>query len=76
MTAFNFPYAVFAWGALPAMCAGNGVVWKPHRDAVLTGMSMARVVDAALAKHGFSGLVACCSIDERDTTQVGLGFRV
>ena len=26
-TAFNFPYAPFAWGALPALATGNGVVW-------------------------------------------------
>jgi hypothetical protein len=38
VTAFNFPYAVFGWGALPALAAGNGVIWKPHPDAALTAM--------------------------------------
>ena len=58
ITAFNFPYAPFAWGALPALAAGNAVVWKPHPHAVLTGMALARCVDDVLARHGFSGLVA------------------
>ena len=57
ITAFNFPYAPFAWGALPALAAGNGVIWKPHPSAVLTGMSLTRVCEAVLARHGFSGLV-------------------
>jgi hypothetical protein len=30
----------------------NAVVWKPHPAAILTGMSLARVFDDVLARHG------------------------
>jgi len=69
VTAFNFPYAVFGWGALPALAAGNGVIWKPHPNAALTAMAMARTVDAALARRGFSGLVCCVDVADHAVTR-------
>jgi aldehyde dehydrogenase (NAD+) len=56
ITAFNFPHAVWAWNALLALVCGDAVVWKPSLKSPLVAIATHRIVDAVLARHGFSGL--------------------
>eukprot|EP00736_Rhodelphis_marinus_P001195 Rmarinus@m.19108 len=69
MTAFNFPYAVFGWGALPALCAGNAVTLKPHPAASLTSFAMVKIMADVASKHGFDGLVSVTVMSDFDHTQ-------
>ncbi len=41
ITASNFPFAVPSWKMIPALLAGNSVIWKPSEDAPATAMSFA-----------------------------------
>eukprot|EP00735_Rhodelphis_limneticus_P011293 TRINITY_DN437_c0_g1::TRINITY_DN437_c0_g1_i1::g.2508::m.2508 TRINITY_DN437_c0_g1::TRINITY_DN437_c0_g1_i1::g.2508 ORF type:complete len:625 (-),score=219.07,sp/P25795/AL7A1_PEA/35.26/3e-82,Aldedh/PF00171.17/8e-100,LuxC/PF05893.9/0.018 TRINITY_DN437_c0_g1_i1:41-1915(-) len=77
VTAFNFPYAVFGWGALPALCVGNSVFLKPHPDSSLTSFAMVKVMADVAAKHGFDGLVSIANVsDWRVTQQLWKDMRV
>ena len=67
VTAFNFPYAVFGWGALPALAAGNGVVLKPHEQAVLTSKAMVQIMAEVGQKHGFNHIVTLVPTDREQT---------
>ena len=41
ISAFNFPVAVWAWNAAPALVCGNSVVWKPSEKTPLTALATA-----------------------------------
>jgi aldehyde dehydrogenase (NAD+) len=41
ITASNFPFAVPSWKLIPALLAGNTVIWKPSPDAPATALSFA-----------------------------------
>eukprot|EP01101_Sappina_pedata_P005709 TRINITY_DN2683_c0_g1_i1.p1 TRINITY_DN2683_c0_g1~~TRINITY_DN2683_c0_g1_i1.p1 ORF type:complete len:568 (-),score=306.90 TRINITY_DN2683_c0_g1_i1:90-1724(-) len=68
MTAFNFPYAVFGWGALPALATGNSVILKPHPEASLTSLALSKIMSDVATKHGFEGLISIAVLsDWKDT---------
>ncbi len=46
---WNFPVSLAIAAIIPALAAGNTVVWKPSEQATLTGLAMARL----FAKAGF-----------------------
>ena len=49
ITAWNFPVAVPSWKILPALAAGNTVVFKPSEEAPHSGLLFARtLIDAGL----------------------------
>ncbi|MGB7342215.1 MAG: aldehyde dehydrogenase family protein [Phototrophicaceae bacterium] len=49
ITPWNFPVAVPSWKMLPALIAGNTVVWKPGEDVPASGAMFAQVfADAGL----------------------------
>lgn len=49
VTPWNFPVAVPSWKMLPALVAGNTVVWKPAEDTPATAAAFVKVfVDAGL----------------------------
>lgn len=49
ITPWNFPVAVPSWKMLPALIAGNTVVWKPGEDVPATAAAFVQVfVDAGL----------------------------
>jgi aldehyde dehydrogenase (NAD+) len=41
ITASNFPFAVPSWKIIPAVLAGNTIIWKPSQDAPATALSFA-----------------------------------
>lgn len=51
ITAFNFPYALWAWNAFIALACGNSVVWKPAPQTPLCAIAMHRVLERALRQH-------------------------
>ena len=49
ITAWNFPVAVPSWKILPALAAGNTVVFKPSEDAPKSGMLLVQaLIDAGI----------------------------
>jgi alpha-ketoglutaric semialdehyde dehydrogenase len=44
ITAGNFPFAVPSWKIIPALLAGNTVVWKPSEDAPTIAYLFARLL--------------------------------
>ncbi len=58
ITAFNFPLAVPSWKILPAIAAGNTVVYKPSKDTPHAGVVFAEVMEeAGLPKGVFNVLL-------------------
>ena len=47
ITAFNFPIAVPSWKILPALAAGNTVIFKPSKDAPHAAVIFAEILEEA-----------------------------
>ena len=47
ITAWNFPIAVPSWKILPAIAAGNSVIFKPSKDAPHSGVIFAEIMEEA-----------------------------
>ncbi len=55
ITPWNFPIAVPSWKILPALVAGNAVIFKPSEDTPATGAAFVRVfADAGLPPGVFN----------------------
>lgn len=59
ITAFNFPFAVWAWNAMLAAVCGDVVVWKPSELTPLTAIATTKICAEVTARHGFPGLFPC-----------------
>lgn len=57
ITAGNFPVAVPSWYLVPALLAGNAVVWKPAEYAAASADAFARIAVAAGLPEGLLCLV-------------------
>jgi aldehyde dehydrogenase (NAD+) len=57
ITAFNFPIAVPSWKILPAIAAGNTVVYKPSKDVPHAGVVFAEVMEEAGIPPGVFNVV-------------------
>ncbi len=57
ITAFNFPIAVPSWKILPAIAAGNTVVFKPSKDVPHSGVVFAEVMEEAGVPPGVFNVV-------------------
>jgi aldehyde dehydrogenase (NAD+) len=57
ITPWNFPVAVPSWKMLPALIAGNAVVWKPGEDTPAVSAAFVRVFEAAGLPPGVLNLV-------------------
>jgi acyl-CoA reductase-like NAD-dependent aldehyde dehydrogenase len=54
---WNFPMPIAAWGAAPALAAGNAVILKPAETTPLTALRLARLaMEAGLPEHLFQVL--------------------
>ncbi|MBN7798763.1 L-piperidine-6-carboxylate dehydrogenase [Parahaliea mediterranea] len=49
ITAFNFPAAVWSWGAMIALVCGDSVIWKPSEKSPLTAIALSGLMDQAIA---------------------------
>src|SRR3954454_22101861 len=57
VTAGNFPVAVPSWYVVPALLAGNAVVWKPAEYAAATADALARIFVAGGLPEGLLTVV-------------------
>jgi len=57
ITPWNFPVAIPSWKLMPALLAGNAVVFKPAADAPLLGVKLAEILVEAGVPKGVLGLV-------------------
>lgn len=57
ITPWNFPIAIASWKSLPALVAGNAVVWKPASETPLTAAGFVRVYEEAGLPKGLINLV-------------------
>ncbi|MGC2295289.1 MAG: aldehyde dehydrogenase family protein [Candidatus Dormiibacterota bacterium] len=57
VTPWNFPLAIPCWKLMPALLAGNAVVFKPAEDTPLLAIKLAEVLVEAGLPNGVLGLV-------------------
>ncbi|WP_163513652.1 aldehyde dehydrogenase family protein [Fodinicola acaciae] len=69
VTAANFPIAVPSWYIIPALLAGNAVVWKPSEMTPAVGDAFAEIMSRAGLPHGVLNLVHANGVNTYD----GLG---
>ncbi|WP_407067104.1 L-piperidine-6-carboxylate dehydrogenase [Hyphococcus lacteus] len=51
ITAFNFPVAVWSWGAMIALVCGDSVIWKPSEKTPLTALSLNGLLTQTIAEY-------------------------
>jgi aldehyde dehydrogenase (NAD+) len=57
ITPWNFPMAIPCWKLMPALLAGNAVVFKPAEDTPLVAIKLAEILIEAGLPSGVLGLV-------------------
>ncbi len=57
ITAWNFPVAVPSWKILPALAAGNTVVYKPSKESPHSGVIFAEILEEAGFPKGVFNLL-------------------
>ncbi|MEL6525663.1 MAG: aldehyde dehydrogenase family protein [Chloroflexota bacterium] len=57
ITPWNFPVAVPSWKMLPALIAGNTIVWKPGEDVPASSQMFAQVFADAVLPEGVLNVV-------------------
>ena len=57
VTAGNFPIAVPSWKIIPALLAGNTIVWKPSEDAPAVAYAFAKLIEEAGVPAGVLNVV-------------------
>jgi aldehyde dehydrogenase (NAD+) len=57
ITAWNFPIAVPSWKIIPALAAGNVVIWKPSEEAPHSGQIFAEILEEAGIPKGVFNVV-------------------
>ncbi|QDR82646.1 aldehyde dehydrogenase family protein [Sporomusa termitida] len=57
ISAWNFPVAIPAWKIMPALIAGNTVVFKPASEAAAVGAAFVKILAAAGVPAGVVNLV-------------------
>ena len=57
ITPWNFPFAIPTWKIMPALIAGNTVVFKPAEDTPECGFSLVRILEEAGLPPGVINLV-------------------
>ncbi|MHA6799259.1 aldehyde dehydrogenase family protein [Bounagaea algeriensis] len=72
ITAGNFPVAVPSWYLVPALLAGNAVVWKPAEYAAATARALAELLWRAGIPHGVLNLVFAAGHDAQEGLEQAL----
>merc|ERR1719461_1332332 len=58
ITAFNFPCAVAFWNSALSLVAGNAQIWKGASTVPLITIACGKIIEQALAMHGFPTSIA------------------
>jgi len=53
ITSFNFPSSVWSWNSFIAAVVGNTVIWKPSSKAMLTAISVMKIVTAIVKENNY-----------------------
>lgn len=53
ITSFNFPSSVWSWNSFIAAVVGDVVVWKPSSKAILTAISVMRIVTKVIRENHY-----------------------
>jgi aldehyde dehydrogenase (NAD+) len=72
LTAGNFPVAVPSWYLIPALVAGNTVVWKPAEYAAASAMALFELIQAAGLPNGVLNIVFAEGQDAFAGLELGL----
>jgi aldehyde dehydrogenase (NAD+) len=72
LTAGNFPVAVPSWYLIPALVAGNTVVWKPAEYAAASAMALFELIQAAGLPDGVLNIVFAEGQDAFAGLELGL----
>src|SRR6266540_3773037 len=72
LTAGNFPVAVPSWYLIPALVAGNTVVWKPAEYAAASAMALFDLIQAAGLPDGVLNIVFAEGQDAFAGLELGL----
>ncbi|TYP79332.1 aldehyde dehydrogenase family protein [Paenibacillus methanolicus] len=57
ITPWNFPIAIASWKSLPALVAGNAVVWKPASETPMIAAEFVKIYEEAGLTKGLVNLV-------------------
>jgi len=88
ITAWNFPVAVPSWKILPAIAAGNTVVYKPSKESPHSGVIFAEIMEEAGIPAGVfnvllgKGSMGNMMVEHPDikligfTGSTGIGFKI
>lgn len=57
ITPWNFPIAIASWKSLPALVAGNAVVWKPASETPMIAAEFVKIYEEAGLPTGLVNLV-------------------
>lgn len=57
ITPWNFPIAIASWKSLPALVAGNAVVWKPATETPMIACEFVKIYEEAGLPAGLVNLV-------------------
>jgi alpha-ketoglutaric semialdehyde dehydrogenase len=57
ITPWNFPIAIASWKSLPAIVAGNAVVWKPASETPMMAQAFVKIYEEAGLPPGVMNLV-------------------
>lgn len=53
ITSFNFPSSVWSWNSFIAAVVGDVIVWKPSSKAMLTAISVMRIVSKVIKENNY-----------------------
>jgi aldehyde dehydrogenase (NAD+) len=57
ITPWNFPIAIISWKSLPALVAGNAIVWKPASETPMIAAEFVKIYEEAGLPKGLINLV-------------------
>lgn len=57
ITPWNFPIAIASWKSLPALVAGNAVIWKPATETPMVAQEFVKIYEEAGLPKGLINLV-------------------
>ncbi|RIV19188.1 aldehyde dehydrogenase family protein [Alicyclobacillaceae bacterium I2511] len=76
ITPWNFPIAIASWKSLPALVAGNTVIWKPATETPLMAQEFVKIYEEAGLPAGCVNLVYGSGTEVGDAMVGHPGIRV
>jgi aldehyde dehydrogenase (NAD+) len=58
ITSFNFPSSVWSWNSFIAAVVGDVVIWKPSSKAILTAISVMKIVTKVIREYKYPDIFA------------------